>query len=260
MAAEPKYQRIADALRAMIESGQLAPGARLPTEIELMAQHGASRNTVRDATKLLTTRGLVEARAGEGTFVAEKINPFVTAINVDLEDGFGADDGTYVMEVTARRRRPEALLPQVEIHRASDARAPELRLPGDAQVVSRRQRRFIDGKPWSIQTSFYPRAFVVQGAGLLSEPEDITNGAVRYIQETCGIELAGWEDKYKVRAPDEIESTFFNLPSDGRISVIENRQTGFDETNKPFVLTVTAYPADRNEFVINVGKVPAADQ
>src|SRR5947207_2374987 len=82
--AEPMYRQIAEILRGRIESGEIAPGAQLPTEIELMDQYMASRNTVRDAIKLLTTRGLVEARAGQGTFVVEKINPFVTTLTGEL--------------------------------------------------------------------------------------------------------------------------------------------------------------------------------
>jgi GntR family transcriptional regulator len=56
---EPIYRQIADDLRGKIESGEIARGAQLPTEIELMDQYDASRNTVRDAIKLLTIRGWV---------------------------------------------------------------------------------------------------------------------------------------------------------------------------------------------------------
>jgi len=58
--AEPMYRQIADDLRGKIDSGEIPHGAQLPTEIELMDAYSASRNTVRDAIKLLTTRGMVE--------------------------------------------------------------------------------------------------------------------------------------------------------------------------------------------------------
>ncbi|MBO0776508.1 MAG: GntR family transcriptional regulator, partial [Actinobacteria bacterium] len=54
--AEPLYRQIADDLLGQIESGQLPQAGRLPTENELMEQYNASRNTIRDAIKLLTTR------------------------------------------------------------------------------------------------------------------------------------------------------------------------------------------------------------
>ena len=78
--AQPMYQQIAEDLRSEIESGILKPGAQLPTEIELRDQYDASRNTVRDAIKRLTSQGLVETRPGQGTFVTRKIDPFVTVL------------------------------------------------------------------------------------------------------------------------------------------------------------------------------------
>ena len=75
MAADPMYRQIAEDLRRKIEAGELPRGAQLPTEIELREQYNASRNTVRDAIKWLITRGLVETRPGQGTFVVEKITP-----------------------------------------------------------------------------------------------------------------------------------------------------------------------------------------
>jgi GntR family transcriptional regulator len=60
-----------------------------------------------------------------------------------------------------------------------------------------------------------------------------------------------------VRAPNQVETAFFRLPDDGRVSVVETRRTTFDSHGKPVRLTVSVYPADRNQFAVNVGKVPA---
>ena len=254
--ADPMYRQIADDLRRQIEEGSLAPGQQLRTELELREKYDASRNTVRDAVKWLITRGLVETRPGQGTFVVQTITPFVTAMSVDLAAGFGGEDGTYVMEVTAQRRTPDARTPRVEIQKASETGATELQLAPDADVVSRHQQRYIDETPWSLQTSFYPRHLDEAGAERLSRAGNIDQGAVSYIEETLPIKLAGWRDKITVRAPDETETGFFRLPDDGRVAVIETRRAGFDRAGQPFVLTVSVYPADRNQFVINVGDVP----
>jgi GntR family transcriptional regulator len=80
---------------------------------------------------------------------------------------------------------------------------------------------------------------------------------VAYLKETLGIKQAGYRDTITVRAPDNVESTFIKLPDDGRISIIETRRTAFDEQGTPVRLTVSVYPADRNQFAVNVGKVPA---
>jgi GntR family transcriptional regulator len=60
--ANPMYRQIAEDLRGRIESGELAPGRQLPTELELRESYSASRNTVRDAIKWLTSLGLVTTR------------------------------------------------------------------------------------------------------------------------------------------------------------------------------------------------------
>jgi GntR family transcriptional regulator len=257
VAADPMYRKIAEDLRSKIERGELARGAQLPTEIELREQYDASRNTVRDAIKWLITRGLVETRPGQGTFVVEKITPFLSTLTGDPETGFGGgEDDIYNLEVKATKREPTASVPRVEIQQASESTAPELQLGAGSTVVSRHQSRFIDGTAWSLQTSFYPMSFVTQGAVRLTEPTDISQGTVSYLLETLGVDQAGWRDVIVVRAPNQVETGFFKLPDDGRVSVVETRRTTFDSRGMPVRLTVSVYPADRNQFAVNVGKVP----
>jgi len=65
----PKYQQVYTALRRDIQSGRLASGDRLPSEADLVRLFGASRITVGRAVRDLQNAGLVERRAGSGTFV-----------------------------------------------------------------------------------------------------------------------------------------------------------------------------------------------
>ncbi len=254
---DPMYRQIAEDLRSKIEAGELARGAQLPTEIDLRDQYAASRNTVRDAIKWLITRGLVETRPGQGTFVVEKITPFVTTLTGDPKTGFGGgEDDIYDLEVKATRRVPTASDPRVEIQQADSVIAAELQIDVRSTVVSRHQQRYIDGTPWSLQTSFYPMRFVEEGAIRLIQATDISQGTVSYLRDTLDVDQVGWRDMIVVRAPDEVETAFFKLPDDGRVPVIETRRTTFDPKKKPVRLTVSVYPADRNQFAVNVGKVP----
>jgi GntR family transcriptional regulator len=251
---DPIYRRIADDLRQKIESGVLADGSQLPTEIELKEQYDASRNTVRDAVKWLISLGLVETRPGQGTFVVEKLKPFITTL--DSESGVGGEGDVYATVAKASNRRAEDSPPRIEIQGASGRIAAELDIPEGTQVVLRNQQRLIDGKPYSLQTTFYPMSLVNQGATRLIVAEDIENGAVRYLEDALSVKQAGWSDRITVRAPDANEAAFFKIPEDGRIAVFETLRTGYDQHGKPLRLTITAYPADRNQFVMNVGDVP----
>lgn len=260
---DPMYRRIAEDLQGKIESGELEHGRQIPTELELREQYDASRNTVRDAIKWLITRGLVETRPGQGTFVVEKIVPFVTTLDTlsaDEETGLGGEGSYYAVEVGAQGRMAEAPVPRIEIQQAAGTVAAELQLSEGTAVVSRHQQRYIDGTPYSLQTTFYPMRLVEAGAMRLIQAEDIRPGAVPYLEETLGIKQAGWRDRITVRAPDTNEAAFFALPEDGRIAVFETLRTGYDESGTPLRLTVTTYPADRNQFVMNVGKTPRLDR
>ena len=257
--ADPMYRQIADDLRLQIETGELRPGEQLRTELELREKYEASRNTVRDAIRWLVTRGLIETRPGHGTFVTERIDPFVTPLSPtapDLEAVFGVEGAAYRSEVKAGLRKPEVKIPRVEVQQASDRFTAELQLPEGTSVVSRYQQRLIDDRLWSLQTSFYPMSLVEKGAIRLLQAANIEEGALAYLSES-GTKLVGWRDRIKVRAPDKFETDVFKLPDDGRVAVIEIRRTGYDTSGTPFVLTVSVYPADRNEFAVHAGKVPA---
>lgn len=263
---EPLYRMIAEDLRGKIESGELPrdaegnpdPKAALPTENDLQKEFGASRNTIRQAVQFLSTLGLIETRPGQGTFVAAKINPFVTTLTGDLGTGqSGGDTPVYTAEVAASGRIPTNSEPTVEIKSATGAIARALRLDEGAQVVSRHQQRFLDGTPWSLQTTYYPMSLVERGATRLLLPTDMEEGAVAYLAQEFDLEQAGYRDTVSVRPPEADEAWFFKLPPDGRISVFEIHRVGFDKNENRIRLTVTVYPADRNRFRVEVGKVPA---
>lgn len=254
----PLYRQIADDLQRQIEAGDLAPGQRLPTEPELRARYGASRNTVRDAVRWLTTRGLVRTRPGQGTFVVERAEPFITTLSADPETGLGGGEGqAFEAEVAAQDRRPRASEPRVAVVQAAGVVANELRVAAGTSVVSRHQERFIDGAPFSLQTSYYPMALVHAGATQLLKPEAIYPGTSAYLAEVLDLRQARYNDLITVRTPTVTETLFFELPDSGRVSVFETFRTAFDAEDKPFRLTVSVFAADRNEFAVFSGVVPA---
>lgn len=63
------YRQIAAILRAGIESGEYAPGQRLPSISDLMQTYGVAHLTANKALRLLVTDGLAELSAGRGYYV-----------------------------------------------------------------------------------------------------------------------------------------------------------------------------------------------
>ena len=62
-------ETLAHEIEESIVSGKLNGGDALPTEPDLAKQFGVSRAVVRDATRLLLARGLVDVQHGRGVFV-----------------------------------------------------------------------------------------------------------------------------------------------------------------------------------------------
>ena len=120
--AEPLQapQRLTDRLAALlmqrIESGELEPDQRLPTEQRLSEQFGVSRTVVREAISQLKSIGLLTSRQGAGVFVAPSHQARALAFDptvlhsmeavlqvVEVRRGLEAD----VAELAARRITPE---------------------------------------------------------------------------------------------------------------------------------------------------------
>lgn len=259
--ANPMYRQIADDLRQQIESGRLSHGSRLPTELELRETYQASRNTVRDAIKWLTSLGLVTTRPGQGTFVVEDTDPFVTTLSPDPATGFGGGEGDLYQSEVARSNRKLIIGPvQVEIQDAPEDIARLLRIAAGSEVILRQERHNIDGTPSSMQTSYYPTVFADSGAERLRGARSLEEGAVKYLADTLGIRQAGYRDWLLVRTPNTIEADFLKLPQDGRIPVVQIFRTAFDENEQPMRVTITVYPADRSQFIFDFGQVPGLDQ
>jgi GntR family transcriptional regulator len=249
---QPMYRHIADDLRAQIISGQLKPNAKLPTEGDLIETYEASRNTVREAIRRLTNEGLLESRPGQGTFVATKVDPFVTVLTADPKTGFGGGEtAAYFSKVREEHRVPTNSVPRVEVVTVSEADAGLLGIPLGSQVVGRSQYRYIDGIPWSIQTSFYLMNFITKGATKLLMALDIEEGSVAYLADEIGVRQTGYRDRITGRLATEEEQAFFGIGHNAAVFV--DSRVAFDQNNTPMRLTVTIFPVDRNQLIVNVG-------
>lgn len=171
----------------------------------------------------------------------------------------GSTEGSiaYLSEVNRRNRRANLTTPRVELRVPPAEITRRLRVPPGTQAVIRHEQRYIDDIPWSLQTSFYPMDFVTKGAVQLLIAEHIEGGAVHYLAETIGVRQIGYRDWITARVPDTNEQSFFEIAHDA--TVFEIFRTGFDQTGTPLRVTVTVWPADRNQFIVNIGDVPGPE-
>ena len=100
-------------------------------------------------------------------------------------------------------------------------------------------------------------SFVARGAGRLRARPAFGQGTVTYLEQALGLRQTGYRDWITMRAPNARETAFFRLPADGRIPVFEIFRTAFDDTGTPMRVTVTIFPADRNQFIVDAGYIPS---
>lgn len=118
------HEQIADSIQRMIAEKQLQIGTQLPSERDLSVMLGVSRATVREATRLLQERGLVEMKLGSGTYVTD-IRGRVVADTIDRYLTFGTSSHEDL--ITFR----EMLEPEIA------ALAAERGAPGDMEPAKK---------------------------------------------------------------------------------------------------------------------------
>ncbi|MEW2582750.1 GntR family transcriptional regulator [Streptomyces virginiae] len=159
---QPKYQRIADALRTAIQAGEYGPGDRLPGENDLMATYDVARMTARQALGVLQNQGIAEARKGAGVFVRAFKPLRRRGIQRLAQEQWGS--GRSIWSADAGDR--ELVVDRIEVSEVEpdDRIAHALGLPSGARVWARNRRFVLDGKPVLVATSYLPSDIVGESA------------------------------------------------------------------------------------------------
>ena len=91
-------EQVMEQILKSIESGQLKPGDKLPTEQQLIEMFGVGRSTIREATSTLSTLGYLQSIQGKGCFVSEDLDP-VKATGLALQNLQAATNIIDLVEV-----------------------------------------------------------------------------------------------------------------------------------------------------------------
>jgi GntR family transcriptional regulator len=246
----PKYQYVADDLRERLAAGTLpleAEGShgplKLPGEKELAEQYMASRSTIRLALRMLVNQGLLETRHGLGTYLLD--TPAPVAVPLDQEEDWQADEhaeaafkpaGEAASGQTAPRFQAETLYAATDV-------ATMLGINEGDQVILRRSRRNIGGKPWCLVVSYYPMD-IARGTEL--ETARRLNTSSSLVLAGLGHEVVRYTDSISARMPDPIETGFFR--SAAIVPVLIVSRTAYDR-QRPVRLTRYIFRADQVRLV-----------
>jgi 2-aminoadipate transaminase len=145
----PLYIQLRDQLRALVHSGDLRPGDRIPASRELASQLGVHRTTVANAYAELESEGLIQGHVGRGTFICGQPKP----LGITPAPAARSNGGVRWEALFADERGEEALsrlVPEIPDHAISFAVAkpPEDEFPVEelrrcANAVLRREGKRI---------------------------------------------------------------------------------------------------------------------
>ena len=140
------HAQLRDQLRARILDGRLAPGAKLPSESEMTAEHGVSRITVRQALGALQAEGLIVKLHGKGAFVSHpKASQTLNRLQ-GLNEAMALEQHAISSKRLAWRET-----------KAPAAVARQLKLASGETVYHLQTLRYLDREPLSVNSSWLPR-------------------------------------------------------------------------------------------------------
>ncbi|MEU2059761.1 GntR family transcriptional regulator [Streptomyces sp. NPDC013455] len=246
----PLYLRVADELRALIESGELPPGHRLPSVAEISRQHGGASNSVATrAYRLLVDEGLVISRHGAGHYVRGNETPelLVRRHRRRSEDSPFAQ-GAAEQGAVGNWRHDSTT------EKASEPVAARLRIePGDP-VMHTSYVYLADEQPVQLAESWEPLALTGQSLIALPEVGPYAGVGVAARMRVLGIEVGEPVERVRARTATRHEAQGLAMTSPGPVLAIE--RTYYDQaTGRPVETANIVMRGDR--WVAVYGQTPA---
>lgn len=239
-------RRIADAVRALITAGELAPGDKLPSERELARRFGTARNTAREAIRLLTEEALVTAQHGRGVFVRGKRRLLRRDIGRYSRRTYHETGLTpFRLEMARQGKNPRIEVTSIDqVTPPSDVAERLNASPEEPSVLRRCNIYYADDEPLQVVTT-YIRWADAEGT-LLSQPETGPGGIYGRLEER-GHTMTTGQDEITARMASHTEAQTLDLPPG--VPVLDVLHTSFDQDGEPFEVTRFVHRADRAGLV-----------
>lgn len=239
----PLYYQLVELIKEQIQAGEFNPGEQIPPERALAEQHGISRMTVRQAIAFLVREGVLVARHGYGTFVAEP------KVAHDARHLRGFSEEVQRLGGMAVSR----VLDQ-SIVNVSPRIAAELHLPADATVIKIVRLRLADATPLLLETAYVPGMLCPQ-----LEAEDFsTRSLYNVLEQRYGIRLSYARQTIEATAANAYESELFGIPTGAPMLLVEG--VTYDALNRPIEYFKAIYRGDRMRLRFDSERAPASDE
>ncbi|MBL7163932.1 MAG: GntR family transcriptional regulator [Anaerolineales bacterium] len=235
----PRYIQIADSLLDQIESGELAPGTRLPPERKLSELFEVNRLTLRRALGRLETLGLIIRQHGKGNFVAEPKIERQTGGLVGFSRGMerrGYAPGAQV--ITFEQRPVEAAI------------ARRMEMPVLTPVYYGHRLRLINQEPVMLEEFWMPVHVFPD-----LERHDLTNHSTYEIMEAeYGVSMIKARRSFEPAIATEYEAELLGIEAGAPLMLV--RRLAFDQNERCVEYGKDLYRGDRFRFVTEEAFAP----
>ncbi len=253
----PLHHQIADALRARIESGELAPGDPVPTIRELSEQWNCAPGSVRSALDVLKAEGRITGGRGKAGVV--RTPPRRIRLSIDQSQVQkdlvlrprteracqGALEITLGMPITSvhSSARYEQILASAELAQEFEVFVGASLLRRTYEMVDRATRHRL---AWSV--SYIPVHLIASNPDLLDETKEPWPGGHQHQLYTVGIEIDRFIRSVIATEPTPGERQRWGMESGVPLLCVRSRS--IDTDGRVVELSDATYPADRTEFTI----------
>ncbi|MCP2343377.1 GntR family transcriptional regulator [Actinomadura rupiterrae] len=252
----PVHHQIANDLRERIQSGELQPGARLPTIGDLQRDWGCSDGVVREALAVLRSEGLIASSRGKASTVR------VPPTRIKLRTGFAQEQKDLVLRPRAERAKRGAIemisgVPIEEVistHRyevvaANPDLSEEFGIAEGGELL-RRTYEMTDPKTrhrLSFSISYIPLELIRDNPALLDEENEPWPGGHLHQLYTVGIEVGKFIRSVIAEQPTVGDRQRWGM--DEGVPMLRVRTRSIDINDRVVELSDAWYPADRTELV-----------
>ncbi|MCX5146383.1 GntR family transcriptional regulator [Streptomyces sp. NBC_00320] len=247
MPEQPPYLRIADVLRQRIAEHEWTAGDRLPSRAQIAEECGVGENVVRRAQELLISQGVLEGRAGSGTYVAEP-RQRVRVVRSSAREQPGGSPFRADMQALGKQgnweSRTEAKVP------APAEIAARLGITEGDLCVRTVYEFLADGRPVQLSTSWEP--YELTGGTLVVLPEGGPHAGLGVVNRMAEI---GVTVSYAVEQPEPRNATAeeASLLGTQKASVVTHiRRTYYSDQGQPVETADIVIPAALCEIVYEI--------
>lgn len=239
----PLYYQIKEDILHRINNGDLAIDTKLPSEIDLAAQYGVSRPTMRQALAELMQEGYLQRKKGRGTFVSRPGIVDNAQVFTSFEDADSSDVANQTRRIHHRVVTPSAQIRQ------------EMNLSPEDRVYEITTIRGNDNEKLAVRTSIIPQSLAPGLLKHLSGPQ--SSNIYHFLEEHYGLVPISAEQRFQAVPCSEKDAALLGIHSGTPVMVWKGFIYGAESLK--FARVRTVFRGDRFSFSIRQGPEVASN-